>query len=94
MNRPHETHGSPRLLRWAFWGFAAIAGFFLVTEHGAHLLGVLPYLLILACPLMHIFGHHGHSHEHDQEPPDQPPASNDQAASEERRNSRAGHHHH
>ena len=25
-----------------------------------HLLGALPYLFILACPLMHIFMHHGH----------------------------------
>jgi hypothetical protein len=25
------------------------------------LLGILPYLLILACPLMHLF-HHGHGH--------------------------------
>ncbi|MBX9942713.1 MAG: DUF2933 domain-containing protein [Reyranella sp.] len=40
-------------------GFLAIAAFFLVTEHTAHTLGVLPYLLLLACPLMH-FLHHGH----------------------------------
>jgi hypothetical protein len=25
-------------------------------------LGVLPYLLLLACPLMHVFMHHGHQH--------------------------------
>jgi len=43
----------------AFWGFVAIAGFFLVTEHAAHLFGVLPFLLLAACPLMHFFGH-GH----------------------------------
>jgi hypothetical protein len=44
-------------------GFLAIGGFFLVTEHRAHLipyLGYLPFLLILACPLMHIFMHGGH----------------------------------
>ncbi len=40
-------------------GFLAVAGFFLVTEHSAHLFGVLPYLLLLVCPLMH-FMHHGH----------------------------------
>ena len=39
--------------------FLAIAAFFLVTEHSAHLFGVLPWLLLLACPLMH-FMHHGH----------------------------------
>ena len=39
--------------------FLAIAGFFLVKEHTAHVLGVLPYLLVLACPLLH-FVHRGH----------------------------------
>jgi hypothetical protein len=48
-------------------GFLAIAGFYLVTEHQAHLYGALPWLLILACPLMHLFMHHGHGgHGHDQ----------------------------
>jgi hypothetical protein len=43
----------------------AIAGYFLVTEHLAHVIGVLPYLLLLACPLMHVFMHGGHgSHGH------------------------------
>lgn len=53
-------------LGWAFLGFAAIAAFFLVTEHTAHVFGVLPWLLILACPLMHVFMHRGHGgHGHD-----------------------------
>lgn len=43
--------------------FLGIAGFFLVTEHTAHVLGVLPYLLLLACPLLHFFhGGHGGGH--------------------------------
>ena len=41
-------------------GFLLIAAFYLLTEHTAHVFGVLPYLLILACPLMHLFMHHGH----------------------------------
>lgn len=41
-------------------------GFYLVTEHTAHLFGVLPYLVILACPLMHLFMHHG-GHAHGQQ---------------------------
>lgn len=49
-------------LGWGFLGFAAIAAFFVVTEHTAHVFGVLPWLLILACPLMHIFMHRGHGH--------------------------------
>lgn len=39
-----------------------IAAYFLLTEHLAHVLGALPYLLLLACPLMHIFMHRGHGH--------------------------------
>ena len=43
-------------------GFLGVAGFFLLTEHTAHVFGVLPWLLIAACPLMHLFMHHGHGH--------------------------------
>lgn len=46
-------------------GFLAIAAFFLFTEHRAHVLGALPWLLLAACPLMHFFmhgEHHGHDH--------------------------------
>ena len=47
--------------KWVWWVFAAIALFYLLTEHRAHLFGVLPYLFVLACPLMHLFhGHGGH----------------------------------
>lgn len=40
--------------------FLAVAAFLLVTEHGAHLLGAWPVLLIAACAGMHLFMHHGH----------------------------------
>ncbi len=72
--------------RTSFWrskagvvtcGFLLIGAFFLLTEHWAHVLGVLPYLLILACPLMHLFMHKGHgshgghhSHERTKRTPD------------------------
>jgi hypothetical protein len=46
--------------RIALIGFFIIAALFLFYEHTMHVLGVLPYLLILACPLMHLFMHHGH----------------------------------
>jgi hypothetical protein len=39
-----------------------VAAFYLLTEHTAHVFGALPYLLLLACPLMHFFHHGGHSH--------------------------------
>jgi hypothetical protein len=41
-------------------GFLAIAGILLFTEHRAHVLGILIWLPLLACPLMHIFMHGGH----------------------------------
>ncbi|TXH86672.1 DUF2933 domain-containing protein [Thauera aminoaromatica] len=69
MDRPHEELPS-------FWRSPAgltllvalvVGGFYLVTEHTAHLFGALPYLLVLACPLMHVFMHRGHRHgEHSQ----------------------------
>ena len=51
--------------------FLAIAAFFVLTEHTAHALGALPYLLLLACPLLHLLhgghgrGHGGHGGAHD-----------------------------
>ena len=53
-----------RVFRWVLCGMLIVAGFFLLTEHRAHLLGVLPYLLFAACPLMHLFMHHGHGRHH------------------------------
>jgi hypothetical protein len=41
-------------------GFLIIAGALLFTEHRAHVLGLLIWLPLLACPLMHIFMHGGH----------------------------------
>ena len=41
-------------------GFLLIAAFFLRTEHRAHLYGVLPFVFLLACPLLHVFMHGGH----------------------------------
>lgn len=45
---------------WAAMLFMAIAAFFLLMEHRAHLWGVLPVLLVALCPLVHLFGHGGH----------------------------------
>jgi hypothetical protein len=53
--------------------------FWFLSEHWRHASGFLayaPFLLFLACPLMHLFMHHGHGHNHhDQMPkPDEPAA--------------------
>ncbi len=63
---PH-THGreQPSWTNWILIAFLAIAAFFLITEHTAHVLGALPYLILLACPLLHFFMHRGHGgHRH------------------------------
>ena len=41
---------------------AAIAAFYLLREHWNHVAGNWVYLLLLLCPLTHLFGHRGHSH--------------------------------
>ncbi len=64
----HDHHQPPGF-RWrsplgiALLGFLAITGFFLIAEHRAHALGVLPFVLLLLCPLLHLFGHGGHGGE-------------------------------
>ncbi len=67
--QPEERNGKPFRARWVLVGFIAIAAYFLITEHRAHLSGLLyflPFLLLLACPLMHVFMHRGHGgHGHD-----------------------------
>ncbi|CAD5379449.1 conserved hypothetical protein [Pseudomonas sp. OF001] len=43
---------------------AVIALFYLAREHYAHAAGLLPYLILLLCPLMHLFGHSHSGHTH------------------------------
>jgi hypothetical protein len=72
MDHPDTPHDERTVVtrRMRMWtnlcliAFLAIAGFFLLTEHRAHFFGALPYLLLLACPLMHLFMHHGHGGGH------------------------------
>jgi hypothetical protein len=41
---------------------ASAALFWLLRDHWGHALGIAPYLLFLACPVMHLFMDHGHNH--------------------------------
>ena len=53
----------------------AVAAYFLLSEHRAHFFGVLPFLLLLACPLMHVFMHGGHGGHGGGHPSAETPAS-------------------
>lgn len=44
----------------ALVGFLAIATYFLWEEHQVHILGALPWVLLLLCPFLHFFMHRGH----------------------------------
>ena len=80
MNHDHSRHepAAP-----PFWGsrfslgllvLGGIGLFFLLSEHRAHFLGALPLLLLLACPLRHVFMHGGHGgHGHSQGQTDSKP---------------------
>ena len=50
----------PGVWKVLFIAFAAAGGVLLVMDHQAQVFGAIPYLLLLACPLMHFFGHCGH----------------------------------
>lgn len=71
--------GTPRVSRsmWVLFGFLAVAAYFLLSEHRAHFIGYLPFLLVAACPLMHLFHGHGHhgGHRRDGERPPVPRAT-------------------
>ena len=62
----HSESRTQSATKWVFIGFLLIGGYFLIMEHRAHLGGVLtylPFLLLLACPLLHLFHHGGHGGE-------------------------------
>lgn len=64
-----EHNTQPSRWRSPMGIFMLIAGavgiYYLLTEHLTHVTQAIPYLFLLACPLMHPFGHHGHGgHSH------------------------------
>lgn len=56
-----------------------IGSFYLLREHWGHALGLWPYLILLACSLMHLMHNHGgHEHRgHTKHQPEPGPASSD-----------------
>jgi hypothetical protein len=52
--------------------FSVGAAYFLLTEHRAHTIQALPWVIVLSCPLIHVFmhrGHGGHGGSHDPRDP-------------------------
>ena len=66
MNHDHSRHDPAPTGFWrsryaiGLLVMGAVAAYFLMSEHRAHFFGALPFLLLLACPLMHVFMHGGH----------------------------------
>ncbi len=52
--------GLSRNTKLALLSALAVAAFFVLREHWSHALGLAPYLLLISCPLMHLFGHRHH----------------------------------
>ena len=57
---------------------------YVLTEHWAHAAPYLPWLLILACPLMHIFMHRGHGGHGGHDPSEQASGPPEQKSGDER----------
>ena len=48
-------------LKIIFIAFIAITGFFLITDHSAHIYDYSQYILFAAFIILHLFMHTGHS---------------------------------
>lgn len=66
--RPSGRAASNLRVRRVFLVFVGLAAVLLIVEHRLHVLGYLPWLILLACPLMHVFMHRGHGHKGNQGP--------------------------
>ena len=73
MNHSHDTTGRPQIdgrFKFALLGLLVVAAFYLLSEHRAHALGVLPFAILLLCPLLHVLMHRNHAAHHHRERPD------------------------
>lgn len=59
----------PEFIRGRWWAIglslALVVAFFVLREHWGHALGLLPYILLLACPFLHLLHGHGGKAHHD-----------------------------
>ncbi len=66
-SRNARRRSSPSRL-WLVLGLVGALGLVLLwDQHKEHLLGAIPWLVLLACPLVHVFmhGHHGGHGNHE-----------------------------
>lgn len=47
-------------VKWVLPAAAALVGAMLLFEHREHWADIAPWLLVAACPLLHLFMHRGH----------------------------------
>jgi hypothetical protein len=71
LDRPPDVHPDEGREQCGFWrsraglaaiGFLLIGASLLLFEHWLHVLGYLPFLLLLLCPLLHLFMHRSSGH--------------------------------
>jgi hypothetical protein len=80
MNHDHSQHNAAPTSFWrsryaiGLLVMGAVAVYFLMSEHRAHFFAALPFLLLLACPLMHVFMHGSHGGHGGSEQADTPAA--------------------
>lgn len=65
---PTKSESFFRRHRWLSIVAILILLYFLLIEHREHVWPYLPFIFLLACPLMHMFMHHGGGHAHRKEP--------------------------
>lgn len=62
----HQQHARPSFWKTPFGIvatiLAAVASVYLYVTHKDHVLALLPFAFLAACPLMHVFMHRGHGH--------------------------------
>jgi len=67
-NKPRSFWTTPT--GWAALGLIGAASYFLLMEHSQHIFQFLPFLILLLCPLMHVFMHGSHGkHKNDEGSP-------------------------
>ncbi len=77
MSTPNDRHGtrSPgpnwsRINQWLLWIGLAAAVAWMFFRDNEHLVLLLPFLILLACSLMHLFGHGAHDRDAGRAPQD------------------------